>query len=211
MDFIEKIVGLMGGKAAQTDTSATDAPEPESATPPQDEPTASEGAGETEQAQEPKTYTPEELESILADKKKEWQEEQEAREQERLSKLSESERLKLEQISKDDEIASLKAELARRDLQAEVIAKLDEQRLPVSIAELVQYGDRDSTMESLDKLMGVFETAVQQGVMLRLRGKTPEGLGVAAEWQNSFVDPVAKGLIGKDDPFAKAFSDALKK
>ncbi len=200
MDFIEKIVGLMGGKAAQADTSATDAPEQESATPPQDEPAASEGVGETEQAQEPKIYTPEELESILADKKKEWQEEQEAREQERLSKLSESERLKLEQISKDDEIASLKAELARRDLQAEVIAKLDEQRLPVTIADLVQYGDRDSTMESLDKLMGVFETAVQQGVMLRLRGKTPEGLGRAANHENRLTDP-----------FAKAFSDALKK
>lgn len=200
MDFIEKIVGLMGGKTAQTDTSATDAPEPESVTPSQDAPAASEGARETEQAQEPKIYTPEELESILADKKKEWQEEQEAREQERLSKLSESERLKLEQISKDDEIASLKAELARRDLQAEVVAKLDERRLPVSIAELVQYGNRDSTMESLDKLMGVFETAVQEGVRLRLRGKTPEGLGIAWRDENSLTDP-----------FVKAFSDALNK
>ncbi len=199
MDFIEKIVGLMGGKATRTDTNATDAPEPESVTPPQDT-TADEGSGEAEQAQESKTYTPEELESILADKKKEWQEEQEAWEQERLSKLSESERLKLEQIAKNDEIASLKAELARRDLQAEVIAKLDERRLPVSIADLVQYGDRDSTMESLDKLMGVFETAVQEGIMLRLRGKTPEGLGRAANHENRLTDS-----------FAKAFSDALKK
>lgn len=200
MDFIEKIVGLMGGgKAAQTDTSATDVPEPESPTPPQDTPAANEGAGETEQAQEPRTYTPEELENILADKKKEWQEEQKAREQERLSKLPELERLKQEQLSNSDKIASLKAELARRDLQAEVIAKLDERRLPVSIADLVQYGDMDSTMESLDKLMGVFETAVQEGVMLRLRGKTPEGLGRAASHENSLTDP-----------FAKAFSDALK-
>ncbi|WP_300755413.1 DUF4355 domain-containing protein [uncultured Oscillibacter sp.] len=211
MDFIEKIVGLMGGKAAQTDSSATDAPGPESVTPPQDTPTADEGSGETEQPQEPKTYTPGELESILADKKKEWQDEQEAREQERLSKLPELERLRQEQLSNSDKIASLKAELARRDLQAEVIAKLDERRLPVSIADLVQYGDRDSTMESLDKLMGVFDTAVQEGVMLRLRGKTPEGLGAAAWRQNSLVDPDARGLNGKADPFAKAFSDALKK
>lgn len=200
MDFIEKIVGLMGGKAAQTDTSSTDAPGPESVTPPQDTPATNEGAVETEQPQEPKTYTPEELESILADKKKEWQDEQEAREQERLSKLPELERLKQEQLSSSDKIASLKAELARRDLQAEVIAKLDERRLPVSIADLVRYGDRDSTMESLDKLMGVFDTAVQEGVMLRLRGKTPEGLGRAAMHENSLTDP-----------FARAFSDALKK
>lgn len=61
--------------------------------------------------------------------------------------MPEAERLKQEQLSKDAKIASLEAELSRRDLQAEVIAKLDERRLPVSIADLVQYGDRDSTME----------------------------------------------------------------
>ena len=172
MDFIEKVVGLMNGKTAQGDASAVAAPEP--AAQPQDAPAADEAAQEAEQG--PKTYTPEELESLLAEKKKEWQAEQEAQEQERLRSLPETERLKQEQLSKDAKIASLEAELSKRDLQAEVIAKLDERRLPVSIADLVQYGDRDSTMESLDKLMDVFEAAVQDGVMLRLRGKTPEGL-----------------------------------
>lgn len=190
MDFIERVVGLMNGKTAQAD--ATDAPEP--AAQPQGAPAADEAA------QEPKTYTPEELESLLAEKKKEWQAEQEAQEQERLRSLPEAERLKQEQLSKDAKIASLEAELSRRDLQVEVIAKLEERRLPVSIADLVQYGDRDSTMESLDKLMDVFEAAVQDGVMLRLRGKTPEGLGRAATSLNMM-----------SDPFAKAFSDALRK
>ncbi len=204
MDFIEKMVGLMSGKTAQVDTSAADVPEP--AAQPQGAPAADEAAQEA--AQGPKTYTPEELESLLAEKKKEWQAEQEAQEQERLRSLPEAERLKQEQLSKDAKIASLKAELSRRDLQAEVIAKLDERRLPVSIADLVQYGDRDSTMESLDKLMGVFEAAVQDGVMLRLRGRTPEGIGVPrGTVLNSFTDR----SVGASDPFAKAFSDALKK
>lgn len=196
MDFIEKVVGLMNGKTAQGDAGAAAAPEP--AAQPQDAPAADEAAQEA--AQGPKTYTPEELDSLLAEKKKEWQAEQEAQEQERLRSLPEAERLKQEQLSKDAKIASLEAELSRRDLQAEVIAKLDERRLPVSIADLVQYGDRDSTMESLDKLMDVFEAAVQDGVMLRLRGRTPEGLGRAAT-----------GLNMLSDPFAKAFSDAFKK
>lgn len=204
MGFVEKIVGLMNGSSepqAENSVEATEA-EPQPTT---------ETVEQPEESQPPKTYTPEELESILADRKKEWQQEQEAKEQERLSKLPELERLKQEQLSSSDEIASLKAELARRDLQAEVIAKLEERQLPASIADLVQYGDRDSTMENLDKLMGVFETAVQQGVMLRLRGKTPEGRGIAAKWQNSFIDPIAKGLNGRADPFANAFSNALKK
>lgn len=51
MDFIEKVVGLMGGKAAQADTSAADAQEP--AAQPQDVPAADEAAQEA--AQEPKT------------------------------------------------------------------------------------------------------------------------------------------------------------
>ena len=58
MDFIEKVVGLMNGKAAQGGTSAAAAPEP--AAQPQDAPAADEAAQEAEQG--PKTYTPEELE-----------------------------------------------------------------------------------------------------------------------------------------------------
>lgn len=204
MDFIEKVVGLMSGKVAQGDADTVTAPEP--AAQPQDTPAADEAAQEA--AQGPKTYTQEELESLLVEKKKEWQAEQEAQEQERLRSLPEAERLKQEQISKDAKIASLEAEISRRDLQAEVIAKLDERQLPVSIADLVQYEDRDSTMESLDKLMGVIEAAVQDGVMLRLRGRTPEGIGVPhGTVLNSFTDR----SIGASDPFAKAFSDAFKK
>ena len=199
MGFIEKVVGLMSGLPDQEATSPPELLEGSVHGQPsvQDDP-----ANEMEQeaAQQPKTYTPEELETILAEKKREWQEEQEAQEQERLRSLPEAERLRQEQLSKDAKIASLEAELSRRDLQAEVIAKLDERRLPVSIADLVQYGDRNSTMESLEKLMDVFETVVQDGVMLRLRGKTPEGLGYAA-----------KHTRQSSDPFAKAFSDAFKK
>lgn len=197
MGFIEKVVGLMNGSLDQEATDTPAAPGETAQTQTQD---TSTNEATQEAAQQPKIYTPEELEILLADKKKEWQKEREAEEQERLRSLPEAERLKQEQLSKDAKIASLEAELSRRDLQAEVIAKLDERRLPVSIADLVQYGDRDSTMESLDKLMDVFEAAVQDGVMLRLRGKTPEGLGRAARSSNML-----------SDPFAKAFSDAFKK
>lgn len=200
MGFIEKVVGLMNGSPTQEAASAPATPEEavQVQTPgPQDAP-ADETAQEA--AQQPKTYTPEDLETLFAEKKKEWQEERKAEEQERLRSLPEAERLKQEQLSKDAEIARLQTELTRRDLQAEIIAKLDERRLPAGIAELVQYGDKESTMQSLDKVMGVFETAVQEGVMLRLRGKTPEGLGGAASRENRL-----------SDPFAKTFADAFKK
>ena len=197
MGFIEKVVSLMNGSPEQETGSVPAAPEEAAQVQasPQDAP----ADAAQEAVQQPKTYTQEELETLLADKKKEWQEEREAEEQERIRNLPEAERLKREQISKDDKIAQLEAELNRRDLQAEIIAKLDERRLPVSIAELVQYRDRESTMQSLDKLMGVFENAVQEGVMLRLRGKTPEGSYRVVGYETG------------SDIFARTFADAFKK
>lgn len=197
MGFIEKVVSLMNGSPEQETGSGPATPKEAAQVQasPQDAP----ADAAQEAVQQPKTYTQEELETLLADKKKEWQEEREAEEQERIRNLPEAKRLKREQISKDDKIAQLEAELNRRDLQAEIIAKLDERRLPVSIAELVQYGDRESTMQSLDKLMGVFENAVQEGVMLRLRGKTPEGSYRVVGYETG------------SDIFARTFADAFKK
>lgn len=199
MGFVEKIVGLMGGVPEQEATNTGTTGVPDTATASEQGAPAADGREAQEEAPTLPT-TQEALEQLMADKKKEWLEEQSAEEQERLRSLPEAERLKQEQLSKDAKIAKLEAELTKRDLQAEIITKLDERRLPVSIAELVQYGDKDSTMKSLDKLMGVFETAVQDGVMLRLRGKTPEGLGGAATRENS-----------TKDAFARTFADAFKK
>lgn len=197
MGFIEKVVSLMNGSPEQETGSVPATPEEAAQVQPPAQDTPADAAQEA--VQQPKTYTQEELETLLADKKKEWQEEREAEEQERIRNLPEAERLKREQISKDDKIAQLEAELNRRDLQAEIIAKLDDRRLPASIAELVQYGDRESTMQSLDKLMGVFENAVQEGVMLRLRGKTPEGSYRVVGYETG------------SDIFARTFADAFKK
>lgn len=196
MDFIEKVVGLMNGKAAQGDASAAAAPEP--AAQPQGAPAADEAAQEAEQG--PKTYTPEELESLLTEKKKEWQAEQEAQEQERLRTLPETERIKQEQLSKDAKIASLDAELSRRDLQAEAIAKLETSGFPVGLADLLIYTDQESMEKSLDRVQEVFKASLEAAVKDRLRGRTPEGLGGAATRLNML-----------SDPFAMAFSDAFKK
>ena len=55
-------------------------------------------------------------------------------------------------------------------------------------------------MASLEKVITTVNQLVQEGVMMRLRGKTPEGLGKAAINENQL-----------SDPFAKAFIDAMKK
>lgn len=54
-------------------------------------------------------------------------------------------------------------------------------------------------MANLEKVITTVNQLVQDGVMMRLRGKTPGGLGGAATTENQM-----------SDPFAKAFLDAMK-
>lgn len=196
MGFIEKIVGLMNNSNAPEQEKTVDSAE----TPPQEQTAAPADEAALKGTQEPKNYTPEELETLFSEKKKEWQEEQNRMEQERIQSLPEAERLKQELILKETEISQLKAEQEKRDLKTEVIAKLEERRLPASVADILSYSDRESTLKSLDKIMGVFESLVQEGVNNRLRGKTPSGLGGAAQAEN--------GLYR--DPFAQAFIKNIK-
>ena len=131
---------------------------------------------------EEKTYSQDEIEAIIEERKKEWETE------------------RMNALSKDGQIEQLKAELLRRDLKEKVTARLEEVKLPLGVAEFVQYTDEVETMANLEKVIATVNQLVQDGVMMRLRGKTPEGLGAAAYNENQL-----------SDPFAKAFIDAMKK
>lgn len=204
MNFIEKIIGIRNNASEPEQEKKTDSaavPPQETNTVPADE-TASKG---TQERFIP--YTSEELENLLAEKKQEWQEEQSRMEQERIQSLPETERLKQELLIKEKEISRLKAEQEKQDLKAEVIAKLEERRLPASIADILTYSDRESTFKSFDKVISVFETAVQEGVNNRLRGKTPEGIRRTTDIVQRLVTDTDSF---KTDEFSSAFSKALK-
>lgn len=142
------------------------------------------GANTSDEAipSEEKTYSQEEIEAIIEERKKAWETEQ------------------MNVLSKDEQINKLKAELLKRDLKEKVTARLEEAKLPLGIAEFVQYTDEAGTMSSLENVITTVNQLVQDGVMMRLRGKTPEGLGTAAISENTL-----------SDPFAKTFLDAMKK
>lgn len=125
---------------------------------------------------EEKTYSQEEIEAIIEERKKEWETEQ------------------MNALSKDAQIEKLKAELLKMDLMKKVNARLEEAKLPLGVADFVQYTDEAGTMASLGKVITTVNQLVQDGVMMRLRGKTPEGLGMSAdssatpEFVRTFVD-----------------------
>ena len=127
-----------------------------------------------------KTYSQEEMEAIIEERKKEWETEQ------------------MNALSKDGQIEKLKAELLKRDLREKVISKVEEAKLPLGVAEFVQYTDEAGTMASLEKVITTVNQLVQEGLMMRLKGKTPEGLGAAAT--DTYVAP----------EFVQSFLNAMK-
>ena len=182
MGFIERIVEAMKPTPepgqAEPETKKTDA---EIQTEQTTSTETGDGADAPDEAtpSEEKTYSQEEIEAIIEEKKKEWETEQ------------------MNALSKDGQIEKLKAELLRRDLREKVVAKVEEAKLPLGVADFVQYTDEAGTMESLEKVITTVNQLVQEGVMMRLKGKTPEGLGASADTSTT-------------PEFVRTFIDAMK-
>lgn len=182
MGFIERIVEAMKPtpEPGQTEpeTKKTDSEiQPEQTTTTE----TGDGADGLDEAapSEEKTYSQEEIEDIIEERKKEWETEQ------------------MNALSKDGQIEKLKAELLKRDLKEKVTVRLEEAKLPLGVADFVQYTDEAGTMASLEKVITTVNQLVQDGVKMRLRGKTPEGLGNAAD-------------TSMMPEFARTFIDAMK-
>ncbi len=184
MGFIERIAEAMKPTPAPEQTTPeTKEADEELQTEQTTEPETGDGteAPDEEAPSEEKTYSEEEMEELFKERKKEWETE------------------RLNSLSKESQIEELKAELLKRDLKDKVNARLDEAKLPLGVAEFVHYSDEAGTMASLESVIATVNQLVQDGVMMRLRGKTPEGLGRANN-----------GTKETTDPFAKAFLDAMK-
>lgn len=210
MSFIEKMLGIRNDAAKpETEPAATEenqtVPEAGSAAE-QADPAADPAQQDNQQ---PKTFTPEELDRFVKEKRREWEAEQKAAEQERLQRLPEGERLKREQMDQQDRIAQLEAELARRDLKQKVMHRLEELRLPPSIEEILPYtGDEETTMKNLDTFAEAVHGAVLTAVKERLRGKTPAGFGDGYNRTQAMLNSL---YGGREAAQGDAFANALRK
>ncbi|CDZ74860.1 Hypothetical protein ING2D1G_0701 [Peptoniphilus sp. ING2-D1G] len=122
--------------------------------------------------------------------------EEEKKEAERLSKLSADERAKEESKKKDDEIAKLKAQIARNNLEKDTIDRLNQEGLPIEFKSFLMLEDAEKTNEAIKEFKEVYNNAVQAEVEKRFKGKTPTGKGDAPKsdvWQN-IADKYKKGV-----------------
>ena len=96
-----------------------------------------------------------------------------ATEAEKLAKMTEKEKAQYLQQKKEKEMADREAAITKRELAAEAKNTLAEKKLPVSLAEVLNYSDADACKQSIEAVEKAFKEAVEASVEERLKGDKP--------------------------------------
>lgn len=94
-------------------------------------------------------------------------------EAEKLAKMNAQEKAQYLQHKKEKELADKEATLNRRELMAEAKNTLTEKKLPLELAEVLNYQDTDSCNKSISAVEKAFQSAVEAAVEERLKGGAP--------------------------------------
>ncbi|MBQ8232424.1 MAG: DUF4355 domain-containing protein [Lachnospiraceae bacterium] len=109
-------------------------------------------------------------------------------EAEKLAKMTKEEKDQYMHNKRVKELSDREAEITKRELMAEAKNTLAEKKLPVSLADVLNYTDADSCKKSLEAVEKAFQEAVQAAVDEKLKGgkppkKAPEGAETDLEKQ----------------------------
>lgn len=94
-------------------------------------------------------------------------------EADKLAKMNKEEKADYLRQKQEKELKSREAAITRRELMAEAKNTLAEKKLPVGLAEVLNYADADSCSKSIEAVEKAFQEAVQVAVEEKLRGGTP--------------------------------------
>lgn len=95
-------------------------------------------------------------------------------EAEKLAKMTKEEKAQYLAQKHEKELADREAGITRRELMAEAKNTLAEKKLPVGLAEVLNYTDADSCNKSIAAVEKAFQEAVEASVQERLKGGTPQ-------------------------------------
>lgn len=113
------------------------------------------GSGEGEPE---KRYTDKDLDRIIAKKI--------AAERKRMTKLFNDDQ-------QESDLDKRERDVLRRELRADAKERLASEGLPVALADLINYSDKEESEKSLDEVTATFRAAVAQGVKDALKGNAP--------------------------------------
>lgn len=134
------------------------------------------GQQESRQDKDEKTFTTEEVNEIVQRRL--------AREREKLSKA-------FQEGTKESDLEERERRILKRELRADVLETLAENRMPAGLADLVNYDSKEDCEKSLKVVSTVFNQAVNEAVRGKARQSTP-------------IESATHYMKG--DPLAKAFN-----
>lgn len=134
------------------------------------------GQQESRQGKDEKTFTTEEVNEIVQRRL--------AREREKLSKA-------FQEGTKESDLEERERRILKRELRADVLETLAENRMPAGLADLVNYDSKEDCEKSLKVVSTVFNQAVNEAVRGKARQSTP-------------IESATRYMKG--DPLAKAFN-----
>lgn len=94
-------------------------------------------------------------------------------EAEKLAQMSKEEKAQYLQRKKEKELSDREAAITRKELMAEAKNTLAEKKLPVGLAEVLNYADAESCSKSIAAVEKAFQSAVEAAVQERLKGGKP--------------------------------------
>lgn len=94
-------------------------------------------------------------------------------EAEKLAKMTKEEKTKYLADKRDRELTEREQAITRRELEAEAKNTLAGKKLPIELADILDYTDADKCNESIEKVEKVFQSAVEAAVQERLKGGDP--------------------------------------
>lgn len=162
------------------------------------------------------------IDKAIETAREKWQTEHEEKleraktEAEKLAKMNAEQRAEHERQQREDELAKREADITRRELRASTIDELVEKGLPISLADIINYTDADSTKASIEAVEKAFRQAVEDGVNERLKGNPPRGGGGGGKsednpWDYDNLNLTKQGQILRDDPDLAARLQATAK
>ena len=148
-------------------------------------------AEEVAQEETTETYTKEEVDKMLqseADKRvtkalqtaqEKWEQEYatkleaEKSEAEKLAKMSEGERFKVELAKEREAFEAERQAFQRMQLEAQAVKELSNEGLSTDLAQFVMADNAETIQQNIATFKGLFQQAIEQAVDERLKGRTP--------------------------------------
>lgn len=126
-----------------------------------------------------KTYTQEELDTLLAKQKADF--EKEKSEAEKLAKMNKEEKQSYIEQQRIKDLEQREKAVALKELKQTAIGLLVERKLDPTLADILDYTNADTVKQSIDKVENVIKGAIANGIDARIKasGATPRKGGTS--------------------------------